>query len=227
ISRCGSGMSNVDQEAAEELGIAVRNTPDGPTAAVAELTLGAMLCLLRKIHHMDRELHAGGWPKKVGLQLEGKTAAIIGFGRIGRRVASLLAPFNVTILAVDPLVNAPLEGAAPCGLEEALSRADIVSLHLSGETCIMGPAELDRMKPGSFLCNAARGGLVDEEALLAALEEGKIAGAWLDAFDKEPYTGPLAKSDRVLLTPHVGSYTRECRLKMEMEAVENLIGALP
>jgi len=223
VSRCGSGMSNVDQSAAAELGIEVRNTPDGPTSAVAELTVGAMLSLLRMIPEMDRGMHSGEWPKRIGLQLEGKTVAIIGMGRIGRRVAELLKPFRANIIAVDVCPDHLIENVTFCSMEEALLQADILTLHCSGEHCILGERELQQVKEGAYVLNAARGGLIDEEALAAALSNGKIDGVWLDTFSKEPYTGPLTKYSQVILTPHVGSYTRECRLNMEMESVENLI----
>ena len=111
-------------------------------------------------------------------------------------------------------------------LEEALSQADIVTLHLSGEKEIIGQREFKLMKGGVYLLNASRGGLVDESALIEAIEDGKIAGAWLDSFNEEPYNGPLNRYSQVILTPHVGSYTSECRLCMENEAVENLIKGL-
>lgn len=226
ISRCGSGLSNIDLEAAKELGIKVFSTPYGPTSAVAELTLGALLSLLRMIPQMDRDLHEGNWNKKIGTQLEGKTIAIIGFGRIGRRFAELLAPFKTKILVVDPFLQDLKKDFPVLTLEEALPQADIVSLHSSGETIIMTEKEFNLIKPGTFLLNAARGNLVDEDALIKSLEEGKIKGAWIDTFYQEPYSGPLAKFKQAILTPHVGSYTIECRRSMEMESVENLINAL-
>lgn len=226
ISRCGSGLSNVDTVAAGELGIAVLSTPEGPTGAVAELTLGCMLGLLRMVPQMDRNLHAGKWTKVTGFQLEGKTVAIVGFGRIGRRVAALLAPFKAKVLAVDPHPAGPAEGVSMATLEEALPQADIITLHCSGETCLLDEKTFPLIKPGAFLLNAARGGLIDEKMLLLALDEGRIAGAWLDTFEVEPYTGPLTSYPQVILTPHIGSYTRECRSRMEMEAARNLLNAL-
>lgn len=226
ISRCGSGLSNVDLVAAKELGIEVYSTPSAPTTAVAELTLGAMLSLLRMLPKMDRELHEGKWIKKIGMQLEGKTVAIIGFGRIGQRVAALLGPFKAKVIAVDPFLSKPVGNVPLMSLEEALSQADIITLHCSGETCVLGEKELTLIKPGAFLLNAARGGLIDESALLKALDEGRIQGAWLDTFEQEPYSGPLTQYPQVILTPHIGSYTVECRRQMETEAVENLISAL-
>ena len=225
ISRCGSGMSNVDLEAAKELGIEVFSTPHGPTTAVAELTLGALLSLLRMIPIMDRDLHKGNWSKRIGRQLERKTVAIVGFGRIGRRFAELLAPFSTRILVVDPFLRDFTEKLPVLTLEEALPQADIVTLHSSGESIIIGENEFNLIKSGAFLLNAARGDLIDEDALVKSLEEGKIQGAWIDTFSQEPYSGPLTKFEQVILTPHVGSYSFECRRAMETESVGNLINA--
>lgn len=227
ISRVGAGLSNVDLEAARDLGIQVFNTPDAPTNAVAELTIGAMLCLLRMISRMDQALHEGKWQKKIGIQLQGKTVAIIGFGRIGRRVAEMLSPFDVRILVVDPLVDESACAAyRKANLQAALPEADIVTIHSSGQDCIIGEKEFPLLKKGAYLLNVARGGVISEEALEKALEDGTVAGAWLDTFEEEPYKGPLSNYPNVILTPHVGSYTAECRLQMENEAVDNLLNYL-
>lgn len=225
ISRVGAGLSNVDLAAAKELGISVCSTPYGPTEAVAELTVGALLALLRQIPQMDRALHQGLWRKHIGAQLQGKTVAIVGFGRIGRRVAELLAPFGVHLLVVDPLVReAPR--ATVVSLDQALRQAEIVTLHASGEDCLLGEREIGLLKPGAYVLNVARGGVIDEVALARALDEGRVAGTWIDTFVTEPYTGPLARFEEAVLTPHVGSYTHEGRVQMETEAVENLLAAL-
>ncbi len=225
ISRCGIEMSNVDLETADELGIAVRNTPDAPTLAVAEMTIGAMIGLLRMIPVMSDELHNKKWAKKIGFQLSEKTVAVIGFGRIGRCVGKLLQPFNVKLLAVDPGLEGTIEQTPIISLDEALSKADIITLHMGGSAKVLGERELSLMKEGVFVLNAARGTVVDEAALVKALDNGRVAGAWIDTFTQEPYTGPLTEYPQVILTPHVGSYSRECRKRMEMEAVENLISA--
>lgn len=225
ISRCGSGISNVDLEAAKELDIKVCSTPLGPTTAVAELTLAALLSLLRSVHIMNDCLHHGQWTKITGNQLEGKTVAIIGFGRIGRKLAALLAPFGVKVLAVDTNAREKVDGVRFCSLDEAFSQADIISVHVSGTDEIIGSDEFKLIKKGALLLNAARGEVVNEDSLIEALESGKIKGAWFDVFADEPYSGRLQQYPQVLLTPHVGSYTVEGRAQMEMDTVHNFISA--
>jgi len=225
ISRCGAGLSNIDLKAAEELGIKICSTPDAPTDAVAELTVGALLSMLRMIPDMNKDMHDGKWNKRIGAQLKGKTVLIIGFGRIGKKVADLLKYFNTNIIAVDPNINKSIEGVELLPLDKALMKADIITIHSSGEGQLIGNKEFKLIKDGVFLLNAARGGVINEESLIQALEEGKIKGAWLDTFDTEPYKGLLRKYPQVILTPHIGSYTLECRQLMEMEAVNNLITA--
>lgn len=227
VSRVGAGMTNVDVKTARDLNIAVCNTPDGPTNAVAELTLGALLSLLRWIPQSDQSLHERKWVRKMGGQIEAKTIAIIGFGRIGRRVAELLAPFRAKLIAVDPFIKE--SESLPCPIlpmEEVLPKADIITIHTSGDECLFNDAAFSRMKRGALLLNAARGNIVSESALIKALDEGIVAGAWLDTFEEEPYKGSLCSYQNVILTPHLGSYTAECRSRMEGEAVENLLKAL-
>lgn len=226
VSRCGAGMANVDLEAARELGIRVYNTPFGPTQAVAEMTVGCLLSLIRQIPQMDRALHGRKWDKRVGRQLKGMTVLIVGLGRIGSAVAKLLAPFEVTLLASDPGLGESETSLPLVPLDEGLARADVVALHASGQDRLLGKREFGILKPGAFVLNAARGELLDEEALREALDSGRVAGAWLDTFGREPYDGPLTGYDQVILTPHVGSYTAEGRLQMELDAVENLIRGL-
>lgn len=226
ISRCGSGTDNIDLKAASELGIKVYSTADAPVEAVAELTMGAMFSLLRSIPQMDKDLHCGKWTKKTGSQLKAKTVAIIGYGRIGRYVAKLLKPFEVIIIIVDPNINPDdlkLEGIELMSLDKAISIADIVTIHVNENNEIFGEKEFELMKKGAFLLNSSRGSVINESALAFAIENRKLAGAWLDTFKEEPYSGPLIKYDNIILTPHVGSYTRECRQRMEMEAVDNLL----
>lgn len=227
VSRVGVGVSNVDQEAADDLGILVYSTPDAPTQAVAELTVGAMLSLLRGVPAMNRDMHAGRWVKRLGGQLDHRTVAIVGFGRIGRRLARLLTPFGARLIVVDPtLSEATADGLPVLSLEDALAQADIVTVHASGNEPILDERAFALMREGSFVLNASRGSCVSESTLAAALDSGKVAGAWVDTFGEEPYAGLLTRYENVLLTPHVASNTAESRVDMEREAVENLLAGL-
>lgn len=228
ISRVGSGLDNIDLEAAKIRGIKVFNTPGGPVLAVAELTLGLILSLLRHIAVLDSQLKAGAWKKEMGNLLSGKTVGIVGFGNIGRKLAELLSPFNCQIIAYDPNVsgtNSPTVKKVE-SIDELLNVSDIVTLHVtySKENYhLLDKDRLSRTKPGVILVNTARGGLIDEEALYENLENGRIGGAALDVFEQEPYNGYLRKLENVVLTPHVGSYARESRTQMEIDAVVNLL----
>jgi D-3-phosphoglycerate dehydrogenase len=225
IARVGIGVTNVDFEAAREFGVKVSNTPDPPATAVAELTLTALLVLCRKLIPTNSALHSGQWKKMIGLGLSGTKVLLVGYGRIGRRVGHLLRAFGSDILVTDPFIEqgSLQDGERLVDLEGGLREAQAISLHASGTNTLIGPEQFDWMQDGVILLNSARGELVDEDALVAALERGKVGGAWFDAFWQEPYKGRLAGYDRVLLTPHVGTYTQQCRLDMESEAVQNLL----
>ena len=226
LARVGSGMTNVDQEAAKELGILVSSTPDGPTLAVAELTVGCLMALLRQTPAMDRSMRGGKWDKRMGRQLRDLTVAIIGFGRIGRRTASLLKALGANVIAADPALSGNVDGVDIVPFNEAISKADAIALHAGGETCLLDQAAFDVMRDDVYILNAARGELIDYGALIAALDAGNIAGVWADAHPQEPYDGPLLEYDQALLTPHIGSYSLEGRIKMEMDAADNLLADL-
>lgn len=226
ISRCGSGMSNVDLEAANKLGIKVCSTPFGPTQAVAELTIACLLSLLREIPQINASMHEKKWDKRIGLELRGKKVAIIGYGRIGQRVGKFLSTFDAMVIVVDPEYDDGCDNVMKMELGQALNMADVIILHSSGDKLLIGEREFAFLKHGVFILNAARGELIDEHALIDALNSGKVAGAWLDTYMEEPYGGSLCDYPQVILTPHIGSYTLECRKQMENEAVENLIAAL-
>lgn len=226
ISRCGTGLDNVDLDAANRLGIKVFNTPDAPTLAVAELTLAMILNLLRKINTMDRGLRNGKWDKLMGNQLTGKNIGIVGFGRIGRKVAELLRPFHAEIRFADPKVEDGRMDAKRVPLEELLGWADIITFHISSKSKILGEKEFGLLKKGSWIINVSRGGIIDEDLLYAHLTSGRISGAALDVYKEEPYNGRLKELDNVVLTPHIGSYAMEGRVGMEIESVRNLIKGL-
>jgi D-3-phosphoglycerate dehydrogenase len=232
IVRCGSGLDNVDLEAAAARGISVGRTPEAPAEAVAELALAGILALLRHLAAADRTLRAGEWRKPMGRLLRGKTVGLVGLGRVGRRLVELLAPFGCSILAVDPEPDqafAARHGVDWVDLETLLARADVVSLHPApppGAGPLLGRERLALLRAEAILVNTARGGLVDETALYDLLAAGKLAGAYLDVFADEPYQGPLRDLPQVLLSPHIGSYAVEARARMEDEAAGRLIEAL-
>jgi D-3-phosphoglycerate dehydrogenase / 2-oxoglutarate reductase len=226
IARVGIGVTNVDFDAAKDHGVKVSNTPDGPVAAVAEMTLTALLSLARRLIRTNEALHRKEWTKSVGMGLLGAKVLFLGYGRIGQKTAQLLRAFGAEVAVYDPYINAAslTEGEAYVSdLHAGLAGADVVTLHASGTNCILGGDEFAVLKKGVILLNSARGELVEEAALVHALESGTVGGAWFDAFWQEPYTGPLCDFDQVLLTPHVGTYTRQCRLGMESAAVDNLL----
>jgi len=226
ISRCGSGKENIDRAAALKLKIKIFSTAEAPVTAVAELTVALMLNLLRQIPQMDRDMHQDKWNKRMGHLLCGKKVGIIGFGRIGKKVAELLKPFGVKLAYCDPQPAGITAGVERMALADLLAWADIISVHTAGKERILGGDELKLMKKGSWLLNLSRGSSVNEGVLSQMLENGRLAGAAIDVFDQEPYNGALKDLDNVILTPHIGSYAREARIEMEKEAVKNLLKGL-
>lgn len=230
ISRCGTGLDTVDLRAAERMHIRVFNTPDAPTNAVAELTVGLMLGLVRMVPQSSDATRRGAWKKRMGNLLGRQTVGIVGFGRIGRRVAELLQPFGCRTVwcDIDPNLPPAPPHAERVTFDRLITQSDIVTLHVSqaGSPFTLGEAELQRMKKGAWIVNTARGSLLDEEALYRALAEGRLSGAALDVFRNEPYQGALRDLPNIILTPHIGSYARESRVEMEMQAVQNLLAGL-
>ena len=231
ISRCGVGTDNIDLEICKNLEIKVFNTPDGPTRAVAELVIGLILNLLRQVNVMDREVRSGVWQKRMGRLFADKEIGIIGLGRVGREVAQLSNAFGAKVFYYDSFQtqDSNFPYAIKNKLEDLLSHCDIISLHIpfTPETKhFIGRKELSLMRKSAIVINCSRGGIVDEEALYFALKNGNLFGAAIDVFDSEPYQGPLWGLKNVILTPHIGSYAQETRLKMELTAVDNLIKGL-
>ncbi len=231
IGRVGVGLDNIDVQAASDRGVVVIAPLDANATSVAEMTIGMLIALTRKIPAADRSTKAGAWDRtgNLGVELAGKTLAICGFGRIGRAVAARARAFDLRVVVFDPYVNADAPGLRETGatrcasLPEALSGADFISIHtpLTNETRHLFDARVfAAMKRGSFLINAARGGIVDESALLPALRSGHLAGVALDVRETEPPCGPnpFGALDNVILTPHIGSFTHEAQTRT-MEAV--------
>ncbi len=222
IARAGAGVNNVDVKAASDAGIVVAYTPSENSVSVAELTIGLMLALARKIPAADRDTKAGGWARRrfTGVELLDKTLGIVGLGRIGVLTARRARAFGMTIVAHDEFIDpgAPaiteLE-ARLVGLDELLARSDFVSCHVPLTESTRGMFDYGRfcrMKPGAFFLNTSRGEVVDEAALVRVLREGRIAGAGLDVRAVEPpEAGPLAEMERVILTPHVAAFTDEAQ----------------
>ena len=230
ISRVGIGLDSVDLLAAERRGIKVSYTPDAPAPAVAELTIGLMLSLLRSVHVANAQMHRGEWHRYFGRRVSEVTIGIIGAGRIGGRVLRHLAAFGSPRVLVNDLV--PDHRVAP-GLrlewvdKDVIYReADMISLHvpLKFHTKNMICSEqIATMKSDTLLINTSRGGIINEADLAEALRNGRIGGAAIDVFDYEPYDGELATLDRCLLTSHMGSMSVDCRSRMEIEATEDAV----
>lgn len=234
----GVGTDHVDLDAAAELGIMVFNTPTALTESVAEMTVALLLALLRRVEIADRAVRAGEWNRKysdlIGVELMGKTVGIVGLGRIGTAVARRLRCFGVKLQYHDVIERMEVEaelGIRRVGFEELLSTSDIVTLHvpLTPQTHRMvSKREFNLMKDGVYLVNLARGKALDEEALMEALESGKVAGAALDVFEEEPprRDSPLLSCEKVLLTPHIGASTREAMRRMAIQSAEGVLRAL-
>jgi D-3-phosphoglycerate dehydrogenase len=229
IARVGIGLDSVALRAARARGIAVTYTPAAPSPAVAELAVGQMLALLRQTPLADREIRAGLWRRRIGRRLGLMTVGVIGVGRIGRRVIQHLKGWSPQILAHDIREDLDFSGMTGCNWTDAetiLRRADIITLHvpLTRRTRgMIGEKQLEMMKPDAILVNTARGELIDESALARALRDKPAFSAAIDVFEEEPYHGELASLENCLLSSHMGSGTRDCRLRMELEAAQEVV----
>ena len=235
VARAGAGLDNIDVAAAKERGIGVLNVPGANAVAVAELVFGLLLGLMRKIPAADASLRRGEWERSrfQGRELRGKALGIVGLGKIGRAVAKRAQAFEMTCVGHDPLVSdadARALGVEPLSFDALLARADIVTLHapMTPETKgLIGAAQIARMPKGAILVNAARGALVDEAALIAALRSGHLTGAALDVFAEEPPTDrTLVNLPNVVATPHVGAATVEAQEAVGEEIVKLLLAAM-
>ncbi len=237
IGRAGVGLDNVDLQAATEHGIVVAFTPEQNANSVAELTIGLMLALARKIPAADRDTKAGGWKRQpfTGLEILGKTLGLVGFGRIGASTAHKARALGMDIVAYDPFVDAEslkaMEVRAEMtSIEAVLQRADFVSCHLPATSSTMNFFDDDKfalMKPSAYFINTSRGEVVNEEALLHALHERKIAGAALDVRAQEPPPpSPLAEFDNVILLPHIGAFTTEGQTRVVTAVCKDVTAVL-
>jgi D-3-phosphoglycerate dehydrogenase / 2-oxoglutarate reductase len=237
ISRTGAGFDNVDVEAATRRGVIVTSSIGANTHTVAEHTLALILAAAKALPALDRETRAGNWKARhssLTRDLRGSVLGAIGFGRIGQEVARACAEvFGMTVIAHDAFLPDAAKQACSswvrfCRLEELLERADVVTIHvpLTPDTKgLLSAARIARMKPGAIVVNTSRGGIIDEAALAAALADGRLGGAGIDVFEKEPPAAdnPLLSAPRAILTPHAAALTRECTVRMAVLAVQRVL----
>lgn len=237
VGRAGVGVDNIDLVAAKAKGVTVVNSPMATTTAVAELTLGLMLSIVREIARADASMKAGKWLKKEfeGAELSGKVLGIMGFGRIGAAVAKRAVAFDMKVLGYDPNVSAEeikKRGGEPVSIDELLKQSDMITMHLpltADTKKMLDTAAFGKMKQGVYIICAARGGVIDEVALLEALNSGKVAGAALDVLSAEPPTPELAAlvgHTKVIDTPHVGAQTVEAQARAANDISEEILAAL-
>jgi D-3-phosphoglycerate dehydrogenase len=234
IGRAGVGVDNVDVDAATRRGIVVANAPESNVVSAAEHTIGLLLALARNIPQAHAALVDGRWERSRwgGVELADKTLGVLGFGRIGRQVARRALGLQMKVVAYDPFVSADRFrelGVEPATFAEVLERADFLTLHLplTDETrrAVDGDT-IAHMRDGVRIVNAARGELIDDDALVAALESGKVAGAAIDVFAQEPYEGPLLNAPNVVVTPHLAASTEEAQDRAGVIVAEQVVAAL-
>lgn len=248
IARGGVGLDNIDVEYAQSKGITVMNTPASSSQAVAELTFAHMFTLARHLHHANRAMPVKGQTDfkslkntySDGVQLRGRTLGILGVGRIGREVARIGVALGMHIMPVDVVIDeveidinvfnsedvSLLVRVQTCEMEEMLAKSDFITMHVpfSGGRALVGPEEIAKMKNGVFLINAARGGAIDEQALIDGLNSGKIAGAGLDVFDDEPLPRKdLLEHPKISLSPHIGASTLEAQALIGLELADRIL----
>ena len=235
IARAGIGVDNIDLKAATSMGIAVVNAPTGNTVAAAEHTLALILSLARNVPQAHQSLKQGKWERStfMGIEVRNKTLGIIGLGRVGSEVARRAQSFGMSLIAYDPFVApdyARILGVELVPMEKLLSDADFVTIHTplgAGTHHLIGSRELAMMKPGARLVNVARGELIDDEALIKALDQEKLAGAALDVFSQEPPgESPVVHHPKVVVTPHLGASTREAQREVAIEVAEQVMAVL-
>lgn len=235
VGRAGVGVDNIDLEAAKNHNVTVVNAPVSTTVAVAELAFGLLLALAREIPRADTGIKNGDWLKKKleGVELTGKTLGIIGYGRIGGEVGRRAAAFGMNVVAYDPSSQESEireRGAEPVSLQDLFAWSDFISLHLPLNVQtrdLIGPLAFSQMKDGVRIISTARGGIIDEAALLSALQSGKVAGAALDVFATEPPGGTeLVKHPKVIATPHIGAQTAEAQMRAAVDIAGEVLAAL-
>lgn len=232
ISRVGVGIDSIDLGYVMGKNIEICITPNGPTQAVAELSLSLALNLLRRVSVSDRRIRKGIWKKETGNLIQGKKVGIIGLGRIGKRAALLYKALGCSIVAYDKYADTKWmeeNGVSNESFENVVASADIITIHVPGldnGKALFSETELNQLKNEVIIINLSRGGVIDEKALVTHLKNNPETFAALDVFVEEPYKGELTELENILLTPHMGSYAKEAKFTMEVDAVNNLINFL-
>lgn len=233
ISRNGTGVDNIDLDAAERLGIRVCRAIGANSRGVAELTIALILALVRAIPFSDACIKRGGWERRQGIELAERTLGLIGCGKVGKLVTEFALAFGMDVIAYDIAPDpslAPSEQFSFCSLDTLFERSDIISLHCPSSGCgspLIDARALERMKPGVLIINTARPDLIDNEAMVAFLDRGHVAGLAMDVFEREPPgNDTLARHERVIATPHIGGFTEESVDRVARVAVQNLLECL-
>ncbi|MFN8630214.1 MAG: phosphoglycerate dehydrogenase [Chloroflexota bacterium] len=235
VGRAGVGVDNVDLDAATRAGITVVNAPTGNTIAAAELTIALLFALARKVAAADASMRRGEWKRSqfTGIEVRGKTLGIVGLGKIGQAIAVRARAMQMHVIASDPFVTpeqAATLGVELVGFDDVIARADAITVHVpktKSTTGLINTAVIERMKPGVILLNVARGGVIDEADLAAALKAGRVAGAGIDVYTAEPPTGnPLLEAPNTVLTPHLGASTEEAQVAVAEEVAEQILDVL-
>ena len=230
ISRVGIGLDGVDLLAAKKRGIKVSYTPDAPAPAVAELTIGLLITLLRSVHVSNMQMHQGKWCRFIGKRIANTTIGIIGLGRIGSRVLNRLAVFGtprllVNDISADPALDRKFK-LEWVDKETIYKESDVISLHVpltAATKNMITEKELSMMRDDAILINTCRGGVINEVDLYNVMNSGHLSGAAIDVFEEEPYSGRLNEIERCILTAHMGSMSVDCRIRMEIEATEEAV----
>jgi D-3-phosphoglycerate dehydrogenase len=233
ISRYGAGVDRIDLAATRAKNITVCNTPGVNAQAVADLAMGLLLSVVRKIPLLDKKIREGQWPRSTGTELYGKTMGVLGLGAVGRALAERAKGFSMAVIAHDPCIDrryAEEHGIAAAGFNEVIEKADFISLHLpltAGTRRVISRDVMERMKKGAVIINTARGGLVDEDAAAELLKSGHLGGAGIDVYEEEPpKKSPFFGLDNAVLTPHTASHTAEAAAAMAALSVRNLVDVL-
>jgi len=231
ISRNGVGIDNIDMAAAQKSGVAVEIARGANSRGVAELAAALMLCGIRHVSWSDNRLKNGGWERKKGIEIMGRTLGVIGCGQIGRYLVEIAAGMGMKTMAYDPFPDTSFQGGPDfyyASLDDLIQNADVISLHCPpGEKPVIDAETIAAMKDGVYLINTARASLIDEDAVLNSLESGKLRGLATDVYDTEPpVMSPLLCHENVILTPHTGGFTQESVTRATEGAVENLLKIL-